>query len=224
MKPPTSQLVLFATVLMTAVAQPLRAEHVQRFEGHAGQSEVRVDGTSTVHDWTVKSPTISGAISFKIQVVPDASIRQVREAIIANPSAEADVAILVQSLKSEKKDEDMDKKMYEAMKTDQHPVIEYKLTKFELAEGTKADQEEFDVDTTGKLTIAGVTREVRIPMRLIVVNKDNLQITGETAMKMTDFKVKPPQAMLGMIKSGDRITVRFEWNVKRAEEVTAKAK
>jgi hypothetical protein len=201
---------------LVAIAQPLRAKHIERFEGHAGQSEVRVDGTSTLHDWTVKSPTISGAISFKIDVSDNASVREVREAIIAHPDAEADVAILVTSLKSDKKD--LDKKMYEAMKTDDHPLIEYQLTKFVLAEGTKADQEEFDVDTTGKLTIAGVTREYRMPMRLIVVDRNNLRITGETAMKMTDFKVKPPQAMLGAIRSGDRIKVRFEWNVQRGEK------
>ena len=38
-------------------------------------------------------------------------------------------------------------------------------------------------------------------------------------MKMTDFKVKPPQAMLGAIKSGDRIKLGFEWNVKHEEQV-----
>ena len=43
--------------------------------------------------------------------------------------------------------------------------------------------------------------------------------SGETAMKMTDFKVKPPQAMLGAIKSGDRIKLGFEWNVKHEEQV-----
>ena len=73
-------------------------------------------------------------------------------------------AFQVRSLKSGKKD--MDQKMYEAMKTDRHPQIQYQLTKFELAEGTKADQAEFDVETTGNLTIAGVTRRIlREPAR-----------------------------------------------------------
>ena len=217
----TPQLILLGMALVIAVAQPLRAEQVERFEGLTRQSEVRVDGTSTVHDWTVKSPTISGSISFRINVPANASTREVREAIVANPKAEADVTIEVRSLKSGKKD--MDQKMYEAMKTDRHPQIKYQLTKFELVEGTKADQAEFDVETTGNLTIAGVTREYRMPMRLVVVGANRLRISGETRMKMTDFKVKPPQAMLGMIKSGDRIKVQFEWNVERAEK-SAEAK
>jgi polyisoprenoid-binding protein YceI len=218
MKTLTSQLALFA-MAMIAIAQPLRAEKVERFEGHPDESEVRVDGTSTMHDWTVRSPTISGAITFKIEVKSDATTQQVRESIIAHPDAEAVVAIGVRSLKSDKKDKGMDAKMYEAMKADSYPKIEYKLTKFILAKGTKAEQEEFDVDTTGDLTIAGVTRHLQMPMRLIVVNKDNLQITGETNMKMTDFKVKPPQALLGAIKSGDKIRVSFTWNVRRAKDV-----
>jgi hypothetical protein len=224
MKNTTPQLVTLAVALFAAtLAGPLRAaEQVERFDGLTGRSEVRVDGTSTVHDWTVKSTTISGSIYFKIDVAKDAPVREVREAIIANPNAEASVAIEVRSLKSGKKD--MDQKMYEAMKTDRHPQIQYELTKFELAEGTKPDQETFDANTVGRLTIAGFTKEYRMPMRLTVVDADNLRISGETEMRMTDFKVKPPQAMLGMIKSGDRIKVRFEWNVHRAEKKAAEAK
>ena len=65
------------------------------------------------------------------------------------------------------------------------------------------------------MTIAGVTRDVQIPMTLKVVDKSHLRISGKLGMKMSDFKVKPPHALFGMIKSGDAINVSFEWNTVR---------
>jgi hypothetical protein len=32
-------------------------------------------------------------------------------------------------------------------------------------------------------------------------------------MKMSDFGIKPPTAMLGVIKSGDAITVKVNWQL-----------
>jgi hypothetical protein len=222
MRPTTLQLVAIA--LVVAVARPLYAVKKEaRFEAIPRQSDMRVDGTSTLHDWTVKTPSINGSITFKFDVAKNATAKAVREAIVANPDAEADVNIDVRTLKSTKKDKDMDKKIQEAMKSNEYPQIDYQLTSLKLAKGSKAEQEEFDAETVGSLTIAGVTRELRMPMRLKVVDGKHLQISGETNMKMTDFKIKPPQAMLGMIKSGDKIKVSFEWNVERAEE-TAPAK
>src|SRR5688500_18429853 len=115
MKTLLPQLVL-VVIASFAVAQPSPRERakVERFDGIERQSEMRVDGTSTLHDWTVKSPTIAGHITFKIDVADDAPVGEVKEAIVSNPDASADVSIEAKSLKSGKKD--MDKKMHDALK------------------------------------------------------------------------------------------------------------
>ena len=191
-----------------------RGEGVARFESIPDKSSVSVDGTSTLHDWTVMSPNISGHIAFKFDVPSDAPPKVIREAIVANPNAEVDVTIEVKSLKSG--DKAMDKKMYEALKRDKNPTITYKMTKLELAKDASAEQTHFDVETTGELTIAGTKCEFQMPMVLEVVDSQHLKISGQTSMKMTTFKVKPPKAMMGMIKSGDKIKVAIEWNTTRA--------
>jgi hypothetical protein len=45
-------------------------------------------------------------------------------------------------------------------------------------------------------------------------------------MKMTTFKMRPPEAMMGAIKSDDNIKVAFEWNTSRAPvaQVVSQAK
>jgi hypothetical protein len=191
----------------------VRAEGVARFESIPDKSKVAVDGTSTLHDWTVKSPNISGHLAFTFNVPSDAPPKVIREAIVANPSAEVDVSIAVKWLKSG--DKAMDTKMYEALKRDKNPTITYRLTKLELAKDANAEQSQFEVQTTGDLTIAGTTRELQMPMVLEVVDSQHVRISGKTTMKMTTYKVKPPEAMMGMIKSGDKISVEFEWNTAR---------
>jgi polyisoprenoid-binding protein YceI len=203
----------FALTLIVLASIAARAEQVLRFQGIDNQSTVRVDGTSTVHDWTVKSPTIGGQLDFKFDLPADASTQAIRDAIVANPQAYVDVMVEVKSLKSGKKD--MDKKMYTALKGNEEPTIRYSLTKLTLAKDTKANQEQFEISTVGSLTIAGETREVEIPMVLKVVDPQHLTISGNLNMKMTDFKVKPPEALFGAIKSGDQIKVSFEWNTAR---------
>jgi polyisoprenoid-binding protein YceI len=211
-----NSLVMF--IAMALGAGPAWAEEVVRFASVPDKSSVRVDGTSTLHDWTVKTPSISGHIDFSIDLPMDATAQQIREAIVGNPKIEAAVEIAVDTMKSVQNDKKMDKKMYEALKRDRNPSINYKLTKFELAASARADQEEFEVRTTGDLSIAGATRELQIPMVLTVVDSQHLRISGSLVMKMTDFNVNPPEALLGMIKSGDRIKVAFEWNTARAAE------
>jgi hypothetical protein len=223
MKPsPTYRILL--TAVMLFIAQPLFAKDTSlKFEALPFQSSVRVDGTSNVHDWNVKGISIGGQITFKAEVAADASAKQLREAIVAKPAATADVKIEVKNLESGKKD--MDKKMYEAMNADRVPTIQYQLKELALMDDARADQQVFDAWTSGTLTINNVARDLKMPMRLTVVDAQHLRISGETALKMTDFKVKPPTALLGAIRSGDRIKVQFEWNVVRAapEEAVAAA-
>jgi hypothetical protein len=210
MKTMTFKIVTVSFTMAVLLGAVVRAGGTARFESIPDKSKVTVDGTSTLHDWTVKSPNISGSITFKFDVPADAPVQLIRERIVANPDADVDVTIKVKSLVSG--DKAMDKKMYEALKSDDNPSITYKLTKLELAAGTKAEQSKFEVKTSGKLTIAGTTKDLEMSMVLEVVDSQHLRISGETPMKMTTYNVKPPTALAGMIKSADKIKVTFEWN------------
>jgi hypothetical protein len=47
------------------------------------------------------------------------------------------------------------------------------------------------------------------------VDKTRLKVVGKIPLKMTDYKVKPPapDIGLGLIKTGDDITISIEWLV-----------
>jgi hypothetical protein len=196
---------LCVALLLPSLA-PAEALHYSSAEG----SSVRVDGTSTLHDWTAKGGQIDGSIDFQVQgVKPGASREEIKRAIIASPKAAADVAIPSRTLKSGNKD--MDGKMYDALKTKKNPEIKYTLT--DIGAVRDAGPDRFVFDTKGELTIAGTTRTLQMPMTVEILDEKRLRIGGKTAMRMSDFNVPRPQAMGGMIKSGDRVEVAVQWVV-----------
>ncbi|HEX7154221.1 MAG TPA: YceI family protein [Thermoanaerobaculia bacterium] len=157
-------------------------------------SLVRIEGTSTLHDWKMEGTTIDGAISAP-------PIEQWQNGTAA---AEVKVTIPVASIKSEHAK--MDKLMVETLKT---PVINYEMTKATLAAPGSA----FTVATKGKLTIAGVTREVDMQVMGIREPAGNYVLNGQLPIKLTDYGMKPPKAMMGTIKTGNDVKVTFRWVV-----------
>ena len=178
---------LLALLLLFATAP------ADRYTSSAG-SAVKVTGTSTLHAWTMEGTTIDGQIT-----------------ATAIDQATVVVTIPVTSIKSEHAK--MDKLMAEALKAKSNPEIRYELTDSALANGNDAA---FAVKTKGKLTIAGVSREIDMAVSGAKNADGRYVLTGEAPLRMTDFGIKPPTAMLGTIKTGDDVKVSFRWIVQPA--------
>jgi len=59
-------------------------------------------------------------------------------------------------------------------------------------------------EVRGDLTIRNITRQV-----LVLVNEKDGACEGTAKVKLTDFKLKPPSALLGAIGTKDEMTVSF---------------
>ena len=120
------------------------------------------------------------------------------------------VTIPVASIKSEHAK--MDRLMAEALKAKQYPEIRYELTQAT----PPANAASFHVKANGKLTIAGVTRDVTIDVQGTRNADGKYTLIGTAPLKMTAFGIKPPTAMLNTIKTGDDVKVTFRWVVEKA--------
>ncbi|HEY0156657.1 MAG TPA: YceI family protein [Thermoanaerobaculia bacterium] len=183
------------TILLLCTALALAAS-ADRFAGTAG-SVIKIEGTSTMHAWTMEGTTIKGEISAP---TPDNW----------NAPARAVVTIPVTSIKSEHAK--MDKLMAEALKAKTHPEIRYELTS---ATPKNATATAFTLATQGKLTIAGVTKDVVIDVQGARNADGRYTLVGQAPIKMTAFGIKPPTAMLNTIRTGDDVKVTFRWVVER---------
>lgn len=139
-------------------------------------SKISVDGTSPMHDWTMTSSasTFSGAVS-------------------GNSITNVKFSMPVKNLKSTK-GKMMDNKAYEALKADKHSNITFSAATLNVGKSNIA----------GKLTIAGVTKDVSFPVT-VTKNGASYQISGTENLKLSDFGLARPGFM--GVKTGDALKV-----------------
>lgn len=140
---------------------------------------VTVSGTSPLHDWDMTSAaaTFTGTVS-------------------GNSIANATFSIPAKNLKS-KKGKMMDNKAYDALKATANPTITFSAATIPVGKSNVA----------GKLTIAGVSKNVSIPVT--VVKKGNtFAINGTENLKLSEYGMERPGFM--GVKTGDAISVNVK--------------
>jgi polyisoprenoid-binding protein YceI len=153
--------------------------------------DVTIAGTSTLHNWESKAEKIECTASF---LLANNTVSDVKDVLVKIP---------VKSIKSAK-GKIMDKKTWEAFHYEKHPSIIFVMT------DRKINASKNTIEVTGDLTMAGVTRQIEFIVTYKMLPDANLQISGSKQLRMTDFKMEPPTAMMGTIKVADEITISFQ--------------
>jgi polyisoprenoid-binding protein YceI len=207
-----SSVAIFLTALSLQAA-----EQMQLFPSKAGGNQkIRIEGTSTVHDWRMESHLIGGSLEAGPNFPTEPG-----QAVKPGPvSAKVKVFIPVTSLRSLEKDgtpysDPMNKVVYEHLKSDEYRMISYSLDELTLKETPKTKDGAYVFDAKGKLGVAGVTNQISMPVSVTPLGNKTLRITGDTKVKMTDFKIDPPHPTgFGLlIKTGDEVKLLFDWTV-----------
>ncbi|KLT69867.1 MULTISPECIES: YceI family protein [Flavobacterium] len=146
-----------------------------------------VTGTSTLHDWEMKSDTGTGtanitALNHKITEINSLTIM-----------------LLAESIKNEKNG--INKAAYETLNTKTHKNIKYVLKSAE-----KVNESTWNL--TGIYTIAGVSKEYKTQIKTSFVN-EIINLQGVQKITFADFGMTPPKALLGTIKTGKDLTINF---------------
>jgi len=146
-----------------------------------------ISGTTNVHNFDSKVTQASG------------------ELVISDKKAQSLVIeILVKGIKSN--EGLMDKKTYEAFSADKNPTITFHSTEVNNLVVTDND---INVTVTGNMTIAGVTRKVTLTATGKIIKPGVYEFKGTIPVKLTDYKMKPPTAMLGIMKVGDDVKLKY---------------
>jgi len=146
-----------------------------------------ISGTTNVHNFDSKVTQASG------------------ELVISDKKAQSLVIeIPVKGIKSN--EGLMDKKTYEAFSADKNPTITFHSTEVNNLVVTDND---INVTVTGNMTIAGVTRKVTLTATGKIIKPGVYEFKGTIPVKLTDYKMKPPTAMLGIMKVGDDVKLKY---------------
>src|SRR3954463_11622284 len=208
---------LALTVLLTVTTQ-LRSATWVRYEAEPG-SKVKIDGTSTVHDWTVEGAIIGGV--FELETALGTGTPKTGKV-----NAKVQATIPARSLHNKNGYKGMDERMHDALKVKEFQKIEYRLSELTLKEAPKSADAPLNFESKGQLTVSGVTSPVSMPITMEKIeNGKKLKTSGDVTLKMTSFKIDPPapKIALGLISTGDDIKIHFEWLTAMPEK-TADAK
>jgi polyisoprenoid-binding protein YceI len=187
-----------ALLVSAAASVPLAAQDVSRAPLTIENTHVSIAGTSNIHPYTASTTTVRLT---RVQVAGSVFGANFWDEIVKPGQLEAfEIAIPAATLTSPK--EGLDKNMHKALKVQEYPDITFRLLRF--APGTSGAP-----NAVGILEIAGVEREVTFALK--TERKDaGLAVKGELSLLMTDFGIKPPTALLGMLKTDPKVTVTFE--------------
>ena len=152
-----------------------------------------VQGTSSLHDWTSQVTQVDCTGSFQSKNTTLQSMKNVQ------------VKIVVEGIKSTE-GKMMDRKTYEAFDSDKNPLITYSFLTARIKINTS---DSTTINTSGTLTMAGTSKPVELEATGKMLANGDLQLSFSKKLKMTDFNMKPPTAILGTIKVGDEITLNF---------------
>ena len=157
----------------------------QRFSVVPSSSSLMISGTSSLHDWEMEAEEMSGSAELSLSG-EQVDVKQLS------------FSVPVSSLSSGKKA--MDKNAFKALDMDNHPTIKYTAESVSAGAG--------GLTANGYLELAGS----RKPLKVIAkpsVSGNTVTFEGSVDLKMTDFGMDPPTALLGTLKTGDDIVIHF---------------
>jgi len=206
---------------MVSLGSLMPAGAQTRYNSQPLGTSVKVDGTSTAHDWEMEGKMIGGYIEFGSGVKLDAAQTTIPGLNDGRVPVKVHSLIPVTSIhaKVEHMPDVMDHLMQEHLKADQFRIIEYNLTGMTF-KGPHAPGKPFAFDTTGDLSIAGVTNKVSFPVTIELLDAGKIKVSASVPLKMTAFHVVPPAPNigLGLMRCGDDIKVIIDWTLKERKQ------
>ena len=158
---------------------------------------VTINGSSNIHDFT--------ASTTDVRMTKLALAEGVSGLNAAAPGAIEAFEIVVRAGSLSSPKEGLDKNMHKALKVAEHPDIMFRLLRLEAKPAAPAGT----LRAVGLLKVAGAEREVALDLKAAVTGA-TVTVSGEVPLLMTDFGITPPKAMLGMLKTDNKITVKFD--------------
>lgn len=111
----------------------------------------------------------------------------------------------------------MNRDLRNALKADDYPNIRFVFNEI-VRVSPNGNPNSVELEVTGLLTVAGVTREVNVHLTGYTLENETVRALGSKEIRMTDFGVEPPTAMLGLVKAENELTVHFDLIAKRKSD------
>lgn len=150
-------------------------------------AKMSINGTSNLHDWQSRVTKSTVKMDLERNGTNVTDVRLIR------------VTVPVKGIDSEH--DLMDTKTHEAFEATKYPEITFSATDVRLSSGTAV--------MTGTLSMHGKSQLATLKASYKVAD-GALQLSGSHSIDMTAFGMTPPTAVMGTIKVGKTVSVKYE--------------
>jgi polyisoprenoid-binding protein YceI len=159
-------------------------------------SRLWVEGNSTIKSFSCTA----GDVDAIVEATPNAVAQ-----VAAGEKGIRTVKITVPAEKMECGNGTMNEHMRKALKIDENPTIEFKLSGYDVTRGADGTSGTLK----GTLSLGGVQKAIAISAQG-KTESGALHVTGAYELKMSDYDLTPPSLMFGRIKVRDAVNVKFD--------------
>ncbi|MFO7845090.1 MAG: YceI family protein [Balneolaceae bacterium] len=163
-------------------------------DGH----EMVIDGTSNIRDWDADVKTINATFKLADADFSDPS------SLTADDFETMEFTIPVEDIESGSGR--LTKNIHKYLKGDDHPNIIFTLSD---VESVSTEDDEVMITARGVVNAAGVDNETTMNVEATLNADGTITFAGSHGLKMTDFDIDPPTAMLGSIRARDEFDIVY---------------
>ncbi len=103
----------------------------------------------------------------------------------------------------------MEADMQKALRAAENPLIRFLLKDLRGGIVYDTSSSTYHADLLGQVSLGGKTREIEVAAKAQRLPGNRLILTVELPLHMSDFGIRPPTSLFGIIKAADALTVRF---------------
>jgi hypothetical protein len=162
-------------------------------------SKLWLEGSSNVRDWRCDATTLDASVDFGeygVRASDPMGVTQLRHVQVRVPARALTCGR-----------GQMDRIMYKALHVDDEPDCQQIVGYFDVV---ARSSREHDLVMQGTLRVAGRERSVRLPIEVERLPDGTLRARGALPILMTDYGITPPSAFFGVLRTENRIVVKFD--------------
>ena len=211
------RIVFINLVVLTSIGSVATAQSITRVHNVMmplrlavrADSRLWLEGSSNVRDWRCDATTLDASVDVDDAMHSAAST--------ATRIRGVQVRVPARALTCGRSQ--MDHIMYKALHVDDAPECRQIIGRFEVV--SVAAGERSSLVMQGTLRIAGRDRLVRMPVDLQEQADGSVRAKGALPILMTDYGISPPTALFGVVRTENRIVVKFDLLVDRPANVAS---
>lgn len=192
-------MILALAALSLATAAPAQITDTVHVDANAG-SRVWIEGGSNVRNWSCRATTFDAKVELDAQEGPGTDA-----AALAASIQRVSVKLSARDLKCGNRK--MERDLYTALKAND-PLVP--STIIGLFAATSESRQGSVLETHGTIAVAGVEKPVTVQISTELMADGSVKASGSVPLLMTDFGVKPPVGLFGLIRSKNAVVVKFE--------------